>query len=110
MKNLKSSVSPANTLSHGVTRRGFIRSAATAVVAAGTFPAIVPGSALAKNGAVAPSNRICLGVIGCGPQGRGDMSNFLNEKDCQVVALCDVKTDQLELARAAVRQRYGIDD
>ena len=110
MKKLESSVSPANTPSQGFTRRAFLRGAATAVFAAGTFPAIVPGSALGKNGVVAPSNRICLGVIGCGPQGRGDMSNFLNEKDCQVLAVCDVKTDQLELARAAVQQRYGRDD
>ena len=41
-----------------------------------------------------------------GPQGQGDMSNFLNQKDAQVVAVCDVKTDQLEQARAVVNRRY----
>ena len=107
MKDLKLLTSPRNTSSHNFTRRDFIRHTATATLAAAVFPAVVPGSALGKNGAVAPSNRITVGVIGCGPQGRGDMGNFLNERDCQVVAVCDLKSDQLELARAAVQQRYG---
>jgi len=34
------------------------------------------------------------------------MGNFLNNKSAQVVAVCDVKKDQLELARAAVNQHY----
>jgi predicted dehydrogenase len=110
MKKLMRLMSPEKTSSNGLTRRAFIRNAANATFAAAAFPAIVPGSALGKNGAIAPSNRICVGVIGCGPQGRGDMSNFLNEKGCQVLAVCDVKSDQLELARAAVQQRYGSDD
>jgi hypothetical protein len=69
------------------TRRRFIRGTATAALAAAAFPTIIPASALGQKGAVAPSNRLTVGVIGCGPQGRGDMSGFLNEKDCQVVAV-----------------------
>jgi predicted dehydrogenase len=110
MKDRKLLTSPGNTSSHGFTRRDFIRNTAAATLAAAVFPAVVPGSALGKNGAVAPSNRIAVGVIGCGPQGRGDMSNFLNEGDCRVVAVCDLKSDQLDLARAAVQQRYGGND
>jgi hypothetical protein len=91
-------------------RREFIHNLGAVAIAAATFPAIIPGSALGKNGAVAASNRINLGVIGCGPQGRGDMGNFLNQTDCQVVAVCDVKKDQLELARKAVNQRYRNED
>jgi predicted dehydrogenase len=71
------------------------------------FPAIIPGSALGKNGAVAPSNRITLGAIGTGPQGRGDLGNFLGQNDCQVLAVCDVKADQLDLAKKAVDARYA---
>ena len=93
-------------VSRPMTRRDFVRNAAAATVAATVFPAIIPGSALGKNGAVAPSNRVVLAVIGCGPQGRGDMGNFLAQKDCQVTGVCDVKRDQLELARAAVNARY----
>ena len=100
----------AQKVSTQLTRREFVRSAAAAAFAATVFPTIVPGSALGKNGAVAPSNRISLGVIGCGPQGRGDMGNFLGQKVCQVTGVCDVKQDQLELARAAVNGRYQNQD
>ncbi|HEV2391140.1 MAG TPA: Gfo/Idh/MocA family oxidoreductase [Verrucomicrobiae bacterium] len=93
-----------------LTRRRFIRGTAAAALAASAFPAMMPGSALGQNGAVAPSNRLSVGVIGCGPQGRGDMSGFLNEKDCQVVAVCDVKSDQLDVARHAVNRHYDNKD
>ncbi|MCX6926712.1 MAG: Gfo/Idh/MocA family oxidoreductase [Verrucomicrobia bacterium] len=93
-----------------LTRRDFIRSTATATFAAAVFPTIIPGSALGKNGAVAPSNRISVGVIGCGPQGVGDMQNFLAQKDCQVVAVCDVKTDRIGVAKDTVNKAYGNQD
>jgi predicted dehydrogenase len=38
------------------------------------------------------------------------MGNFLNQKDAQVVAVCDVKGDQLEQARNQVNQRYQNSD
>src|SRR5579859_6474300 len=90
----------------GMTRRDFLRSAAGTTLGAAVFPLLMPASALGKNGAVASSNRLTVGVIGCGPQGLGDMGNFLKEKDCQVVAVCDVKSDQLEQARNAVNLHY----
>jgi predicted dehydrogenase len=107
LMTMKSHIAPGNP---HLNRREFVRTAATAAFAAAAFPAIIPGSALGKNGAVAASNRITVGVIGCGPQGRGDMSNFLAQKDCQVVAVCDVKKDQIELARDAVNGQYGNHD
>ncbi len=93
-----------------ITRRDFVRCAAGTALAAAVFPAIIPASALGKNGRISPSNRLTLGVIGCGPQGLHDLSCFLNEKDCQVVAVCDVKSDQLERARKAVNDRYQNQD
>lgn len=91
-------------------RRAFLGSGATALTAVAGFPSIIPASALGKDGATAPSNRITLGVIGCGPQGRGDLSGFLGQKDCQVVAVCDVKSDQLDHARNAVNECYQNQD
>ena len=99
-----------NNQTHPFTRRQFLGTTATALTAVATFPTIIPSSALGKDGAVAPSNRLTVGVIGCGPQGRGDMSNFLNQKDSRVIAVCDVKTDQLELAKKAVDNRYQNQD
>jgi predicted dehydrogenase len=94
----------------GVTRREFAHLALGTSLAAAVFPSLIPASALGKNGAISPSNRLPVGVIGCGPQGLGDLNNFLNEKDCQVVAVCDVKSDQLELARTTVNNHYGNQD
>lgn len=93
-----------------ITRRGFINRTAGTAMAAALFPSICHGSTLGRNGASAPGNRVTLGVIGCGPQGLGDMGNFLNEKDCQVLAVCDVKNDQLEQARNAVNRHYQNQD
>jgi len=92
-----------------ITRRQFFGTTSFALAAA-AFPAIIPSSVLGKDGAVAPSNRITVGVIGCGPQGRGDLQNFLNQKDCQVVAVCDVKADQLGLAKKLVDDNYQAPD
>jgi predicted dehydrogenase len=91
-------------------RRQFLRQSARLALAAGTFPALLPASALGRAGTVAPGNRIVVGCIGQGPQGQGDMGNFLNKKDAQVVAVCDVKTEQLEQARGAVNRHYQNND
>lgn len=53
-------------------------------------PMIIPASALGKDGHVAPSERITIGVIGLGGQGTRDMQNLLRLPDTQIVALCDV--------------------
>src|SRR6516225_8981691 len=92
------------------TRRHFLKQTTGLALSAAAYPSLVPASALGKDGAVAPSNRIVIGCIGVGPQGQGDMSNFLNEKDAQVVAVCDVKTEQVEQARAAVNRQYQNND
>jgi predicted dehydrogenase len=92
-----------------ISRRAFVRSAAGTTLAAAVFPTLAPASVLGRE-AVSPSNRLGIGVIGCGPQGQGDMRNFLNEKDCGVLAVCDVKNDQLEQARKLVNDHYGNQD
>src|SRR5437899_2477216 len=51
--------------------------------------------------AVPPSDRIRVGVIGPGSQGRGDMGVFLRYKEFEIAALCDV--NQENLARALER-------
>ena len=108
MKQCTSLSAPSNSPNPdaaAMSRRRFLGAAGCAVAAA-ALPAIIPSSALGRDGAVAPGNRITLGVIGCGPQGRGDLGNFLNQQDCQVVAVCDVKADQLALAKGAVDDHY----
>ena len=97
-------------MNHKITRRRFLRTNLSLALAAGAFPSIIPAAALGREGNVAPGSRIVVGCIGTGPQGRGVMGGFLAQADAQVVAVCDVKLDQLELARTAVNARYQNSD
>ncbi len=74
------------TFGAAVSRRNFLKTAALGAAAA---PAIVPASVF---GAKAPSNRITVGIIGCGNQSTIDIPAFLGHDDCQVAAVCDVNT------------------
>jgi predicted dehydrogenase len=98
---------PRKEQTHYLTRRQFLIRTGLTLAA---VPAVVPASARGQVGRPSPSNRIVIGCIGTGSQGRGDMSNFLNQKDAQVVAVCDVKTDQADQARAMVNERYHNQD
>ncbi len=69
----------------GWNRRQVLAAGAAAAVAA--VPTIVPARVLGRN---APSNRITLGVIGCGHQSQRLIPAFLKQADVQIVAACDV--------------------
>ena len=73
-------------------RRRFLKCA----LAAGVAPYFVPSHVLGAGGATPPSNKITLGVIGTGAQGRADMGNFLRLDDVRVTAF------QIERAYRAV--------
>ena len=80
-------------------RRTFLKTAVSAGAAIVAAPHIIPSSALGKDGAVAPSERIVLGGIGIGNRGTYDLGCFLEQGDVQFVGVCDVK----ESRRAAVK-------
>src|ERR1035437_7123914 len=88
------------------TRRQFLKQTTARALSAAALPSLIPASALGKSGGVAAGSRIAVGCIGVGPQGQGDMGNFLNQKDAQVVAVCDVMKDHLDQARDRVNQHY----
>jgi predicted dehydrogenase len=90
-----------------ISRRKFLKRAAGAAVGAVSFPYVVSSSALGKAGNIAASNRITVGCIGVGPQGTAVMRNFLAQKDAQVVAVCDVKSNVLQAAQELVNKHYG---
>lgn len=85
-------------------RRRFLKTALSAAGAAVAAPTIIPSSALGRDGATAPSERIVVGGIGIGNRGTYDLGCFLEQKDVQFAAVCDVK----EARRAAVKKR--VDD
>lgn len=93
------------TSGSSVSRRSFLKS--SAVLAA---PLVIPGSVLGLNGQTAPSNKITMAGAGWGMQGPGNMGNFMNEDDCQVVAFCDVDKEHLKQATDAINGRYGNQD
>ena len=87
-----------------------MRRAAGSSAAAFAFPYIVPSSVFGQSDAVAPSNRITMGIVGCGGQGHGDMRSFLEQPDAQVIAVCDVDATHAGSAKGAVDQRYKNND
>ena len=82
-----------------VTRRQFLRTAATAAIAA---PTLIPASVLGGPGQAPPSERINLGIIGCGGMGRGNLGACARQPDVVVTGACDVWRQR----REAVCQQY----
>src|SRR5262249_40591019 len=67
------------------------------------------GAAAAANASILGANdRIRIGVIGPGRQGRGLMKTFMKNQDAQIVALCDVFQPNLNLAISDAKPE-GID-
>ncbi len=89
--------------SNQISRRRFTQAAAASALAA---PIVIPSSALGKDGAEAPSNRIVLGSIGVGGMGRGNTGAFLGMKEVQVVAVCDVDANNRKRGADQVNKRY----
>jgi predicted dehydrogenase len=96
-------------------RRDFLKTSALATAAAA--PYFAPASVF---GASAPSNRVALACIGVGNQGFPVMQRFLDNKECQVLAVCDVNRGSngykdpkhfygREPAKKEVEKHYGKD-
>jgi predicted dehydrogenase len=87
----------------GLSRRRFLQNAGMTLAASALFPALIPARALGRDGNVAPSNRLTMGLIGT-RQGWGDIQAFLGFKDVQTIAICDVDINR---ARDLARQVDG---
>lgn len=91
-------------MNNRTTRRQFLRAAAGAAL----FPAIIPARALGRDGAIAPSNRITVGMIGVGSHGTAvNLKGFLAQQDARVIVVCDVDRTRAEDARQLVNRQYG---
>jgi predicted dehydrogenase len=91
-------------------RRQFLKSAIQATGAAVMAPAIIPSSALGRDGAVAPSERVVIGGIGIGNRGSYDLSCFLEQKDVQFAAICDVKQARRTAVKKIADAHHGNED
>ena len=89
-----------------LSRRAFLRRAAS-IPGALALPWIVPASARGADGAVAPSERINVGLIGKGLMGNGHLHVLLGRKETQLLAVCDVDRVRCEEARQVADQAYA---
>jgi predicted dehydrogenase len=90
-------------------RREFLRRAA-AVSSAAALPWIVSSRALGRDGAVAPSEKITLGVIGIGPRCTYDLTAMLKLPDVRCVAIADVQASRRDAGKTLVDKHYGNSD
>lgn len=93
----------------GSTRREFLGKTAIAGVAVAA-PTFVASRVLGLDGAVAPSEKITLGVIGIGPRCTYDLTAMLNLPDVQCVAIADVQASRRDAGKALVDKHYGNTD
>jgi predicted dehydrogenase len=73
-------------------------------------PTVFASCAVRRGNRAAASERITLGVVGSGSMGAHNTRYFLSQKDCQVVAVCDVDKRHLESGVAHINGHYGNKD
>ncbi len=92
-----------SSTSKNISRRHFLKAAGTAIV----LPTILPGCVIGRGGKKIRANgKINMGVVGWGMQGPSNTKSFLFEKDCQVVAACDLDKNALRAAVNTVNEEY----
>ncbi|MBN2506752.1 MAG: Gfo/Idh/MocA family oxidoreductase [Verrucomicrobia bacterium] len=92
-----------------MSRRRFLKQAALAGGAI-AVPGLIPASALGRDGAVPPSERIIMAGIGLGGRGGHDLGWMMPEKDVQFVAICDPQKARRENIKRIIDNRYGNHD
>ena len=85
--------------------RIFMKMTRRRVLSASALPFLLPGRVWSAE--VVPSERVVMGFIGMGIQGRGLLGGFLGDPGVTVVAVCDVDTTRRKAAQAQVEQVYG---
>lgn len=76
------------------TRRQFVK---TTTAAAFVAPLILKSSLISGKGISAPSDKINLGFIGCGPMGTANLNACMKHPDVVLVAACDVRKERLDV-------------
>ncbi len=95
----------SNSTQH--TRRSFLRQSSIAAMGAAA-PMVLSSSVLGRDGKVAPSDQITLGVIGTGDHGiNRNIKRFLPEPDCRILAVCDVDRSRRLEAKNLIETRYA---
>ncbi|MFN9198082.1 MAG: Gfo/Idh/MocA family protein [Planctomycetaceae bacterium] len=93
--------------SQSVSRRKFLKKTLSATAAAVAAPTIIPASALGLDGSAPPSERVIVGGIGIGNRGTYDLGCFLEQKDVQFAAVCDIKEARRNAVKKIADDKYG---
>jgi predicted dehydrogenase len=89
-----------------ITRRAWLsRISQSATLLA--MPTILPRVVFGQGDRPAPSKRISLAIIGLGSMGLRHVKGFIQEGDCQLVAVCDVDAERRKVAVDFINQTYG---
>ena len=88
----------------GLTRRSFLKKTLGSVAA---LPWIIPSSALGRDGAMAPSQRISIAQIGFGWIGGSHLQTLLGREDVQYIAGCDINKTRLDAAVSEINAKYA---
>ncbi len=91
-------------------RRRFLVGGLAASAAASLAPTIIPASALGRDGATAPSERLTLGIVGIGPRCTYDLKAMLPMNDVRCTAIADVQARRREAGKQLVDGHYGDSD
>ena len=98
------SVQAQKPISPSSSRRNFVRTSLAALAGI----TIVPRSVLGGPGYTAPSDRVVLGYIGTGRQGRGTLfKQFIAIPEVQIVAGCDVDRQKLAAFEKDTANHYA---
>jgi hypothetical protein len=91
-----------------MTRREVLRRAA-AVSGIAAAPWVVPASARGADAAVAPSQRITVGLIGKGVMGSGHLRRLVTDPAVQLLAVSDVDRVRCEEGKRHAEEAYAAD-
>jgi predicted dehydrogenase len=90
------------------TRRELLKlTGATSIASLAT---ILPAQVLGREGKIAPSERIGLGVVGIGPRCTYDLKSMLQFADVRCLAIAEVQAKRRDAGKALVDQHYGNSD
>ncbi len=91
-------------------RRSFIRRSACGASVLLAAPYVVPANVLGR-GAVPPSEKITVGFIGTGSHGQHwNLRFYLQQPDAQILAVCDVDSNNMAAAKKTIDEKYGNTD
>jgi predicted dehydrogenase len=89
-------------------RREFLKNSMAVGAATGTVMSgrgnASPGTAVSYDRVIGANDRIRIGLIGCGGQGRADLTKIIRINNVECVALCDVDDDQAARASRLVTE------